>query len=173
MLAATRTPDADILRAAQQLFKQGRIDPNWDGADFPKVIWDDGPPNQLSSTGYQWINTIVAGALVIAVSAFNTRIILGMVGGSGNASAGQGVQMYATSDTSILNTSGLVGTTVTLTVSGSIQFGAGQVIRVASRSAPAALFFDAIVTSFSGNTLVAKVTGQAGSATAADWNVNV
>jgi len=71
-------------------------------------------------------------------------------------------------------TSNTIGTgSKTFTVESAKPYQAGTPLRIADASAPSTNFIDAIVTSYSGTTLVVDSVGYAGSGTFTSWNVNI
>ena len=63
--------------------------------------------------------------------------------------------------------------TKTFTVEANKPYQAGTPLRIANSAAPATNFLDAIVTSYSGTSLVVSVFGIAGSGTYTSWTVNI
>jgi hypothetical protein len=71
-------------------------------------------------------------------------------------------------------TSNSIGTgSKTFTVTAGKPYQAGTPLRIADAAAPATNFLDAVVTSYSGTTLVVEVVGYAGSGTKTSWTVNI
>jgi len=71
-------------------------------------------------------------------------------------------------------TSNAIGTgSKTFTVSSGKPYQAGTPLRIADAAAPATNFLDAVVTSYSGTTLVVEAVGYGGSGTKTSWTVNI
>jgi hypothetical protein len=71
-------------------------------------------------------------------------------------------------------TSNSIGTgSKTFTVTAGKPYQAGTPLRIADAAAPATNFLDAVVTSYSGTTLVVEAIGYAGSGTLTSWTVNI
>ena len=71
-------------------------------------------------------------------------------------------------------TSNSIGTgSKTFTVSSGKPYQAGTPLRIADAAAPATNFLDAVVTSYSGTTLVVEAVGYGGSGTKTSWTVNI
>ena len=71
-------------------------------------------------------------------------------------------------------TSNSIGTgSKTFTVSSGKPYQAGTPLRIADAAAPATNFLDAVVTSYSGTTLVVEAIGYGGSGTLTSWTVNI
>jgi len=71
-------------------------------------------------------------------------------------------------------TSNSIGTgSKTFTVASGKPYQAGTPLRIADAAAPATNFLDAVVTSYSGTTLVVEAIGYGGSGTLTSWTVNI
>ena len=71
-------------------------------------------------------------------------------------------------------TSNSIGTgSKTFTVAAGKPYQAGTPLRIADAAAPATNFLDAVVTSYSGTTLVVEAIGYGGSGTKTSWTVNI
>ena len=71
-------------------------------------------------------------------------------------------------------TSNSIGTgSKTFTVSSGKPYQAGTPLRIADAAAPATNFLDAVVTSYSGTTLVVEAIGYGGSGTKTSWTINI
>ena len=71
-------------------------------------------------------------------------------------------------------TSNSIGTgSKTFTVTAGKPYQAGTPLRIADAAAPATNFLDAVVTSYSGTTLVVEAIGYGGSGTKTSWTVNI
>ena len=71
-------------------------------------------------------------------------------------------------------TSNSIGTgSKTFTVASGKPYQAGTPLRIADAAAPATNFLDAVVTSYSGTTLVVEAIGYGGSGTKTSWTVNI